>query len=515
MCYYHDVDGLLCLQVRSTSLLRGWGERSMAVRVAPPPVGRGALAPSSEAAVILRDIDQTIAAQCLVPLNGALKQRCLCGLALHALHREQDWICDVCERTYTPSIATFACTNDCDFDVCAQCMAVPVTCPQYHRLVLRPTTKDKRAVGRQCDQCQVEVQGDSATRQAMGCPVCDFDLCVECFTALTFAGLRLRDAETDTSLHRLNAGIVPAVQVLVPDAVSVVLQFASVTAVEVIAIGGVCRSWREAMLNDHALWQQIRVRRWPQRGQLPSHGTATWSSVRARGLVEMRLRHPSSRRIPADSMLTPIENCDFTVKCPLVTNALRRLGIESVAIWDARGASAVVDEAVDWCSICARRVYSVESQEAADWHAARNECVAWTRPLPVLPRQTREIAVLSVNDAGHEARLHIEGVISALSLHDTLVVVRLENGVTEIAAPGRPHKWHFRAVVVQCAPDGSFKGALHQIRPAELVMLPACSRLRLPTIHAFPPNEPEVHATAIVGMWRFPTLVRGRRAVRR
>jgi hypothetical protein len=193
------------------------------------------------------------------------------------------------------------------------------------------------------------------------CRKCDYVTCPNCLYTRQYHAQRAIDAAADPVAAALDRP--SRVQVIVPDVVGIVLQYACETAAEAYRYGNVCGAWRKGLLNDKELWRGLFVRRWP-RLRVPRRVTSSLYLARARALRHLASGGPRAGAV-MESALTPIENCDRPLACPLYKEALRELARED-------------GQRVFNCDVCKRKVYQAKTQEELDRRAAAGDCVAFS-----------------------------------------------------------------------------------------------------------------------------------------
>jgi hypothetical protein len=228
---------------------------------------------------------------------------------------------------------------------------------------------------RRCARCNSDALG------GWECTACPYGVCIRCLDSERFVEARVAEGRDDSYTLAMSAPA--AVQLVVPDVVGLVLRFACSTVAEAHSAGSVCRSWRKGLLADEELWAVFFARRWPDR-RMPRRATSTL--YRARVLSELRAVGCDSvedYRVArgaaavqtstafADTVFTPIEECEFAFKCPLMFSALRPLQREL-------GISGAPAE-VRFCDVCTKKVYEVRSQAELEHHRSLRHCVSFTR----------------------------------------------------------------------------------------------------------------------------------------
>jgi hypothetical protein len=132
------------------------------------------------------------------------------------------------------------------------------------------------------------------------------------------------------------------------------------------------------------------------------------------------------------SLFTPIEECDFAFKCPIIFSALRPLQPEL----GIHGEPAEVR----FCDVCTKKVYEVRSQAELEHHRSLGNCVSFTRGSTAswarLEGHTRYVIYGDAADGGQAAiRLlrQIGGKIGAMELAG-LLASRCADAVPQAAA---------------------------------------------------------------------------------
>jgi hypothetical protein len=285
----------------------------------------------------------------------------------------------------------------------------------------------KKAVLRRCARCNNGALG------GWRCTACPYAVCIRCLDSERFVEARVAEGRDDS--YTLAMSVPAAVQLMVPDVVGLVLRFACATVCQAHTAGSVCRSWRKGLLTDEELWAVFFARRWPRR-RMPRRATSTL--YRARVLAELRAvgreslaEHraavtaaaltfgsdataPSSSAAADDakpsSLFTPIEECDFAFKCPIIFSALRPLQPEL----GIHGEPAEVR----FCDVCTKKVYEVRSQEELEHHRSLGNCVSFTRGSTAswarLEGRTRYVIYGDAADGGQAAIRLLRQITAAL-----------------------------------------------------------------------------------------------------
>jgi hypothetical protein len=183
-----------------------------------------------------------------------------------------------------------------------------------------------------------------------------------------------------------------------------------------------------------------------------------------------------------DTVFTPIEECEFAFKCPMIFSALRPLQREL-------GISGAPTE-VRFCDVCTKKVYEVRSQVELEHHRSLRHCVSFTREnmaaLASVESHTRYFILGDAADGGRAAVQLLRQIAHWLPLiyqtvgkPDDEFAVRWVDGVVEVQLQ---HECEQACATIQVMLD----------LPANLQKLASRAHVRLP--HTTPAAE---HARSI------------------
>jgi hypothetical protein len=265
------------------------------------------------------------------------------------------------------------------------------------------------------------------------CTACPYAVCIRCLDSERFVEARVAEGRDDSYTLAMSAPA--AMQLVAPDVVGLVLRFACATVCEAHTAGSVCRSWRKGLLADEELWAVFFVQRWPDR-RVPRRTTSTL--YRARVLAELRASGresledyrtastsatlarnstASTGSMPTveakpSSLFTPIEECEFAFKCPMIFSALRPLQREL-------GISGAPAE-VRFCDVCTKKVYEVRSQAELEHHRSLGNCVSFKRentaPKVSVQGHTQYVIYGDAADGGQAANRLLRQISTALEV---------------------------------------------------------------------------------------------------
>jgi hypothetical protein len=344
------------------------------------------------------------------------------------------------------------------------------------------------------------------------CTACPYAVCIRCLDSERFVEARVAEGHDDSYALAMSAPA--AVQLVVPDVVGLVLRFACATVGQAHRVGSVCRSWRKGLLADEELWAVFFARRWPDR-RMPRRTTSTL--YRARVLAELRASgresledyraastaatlacnvaaaaptaSMSAVEAKPPSLFTPIEECEFAFKCPLMFSALRPLQREL-------GISGAPAE-VRFCDVCTKKVYEVRSQAELEHHRSLGNCVSFmsenTAPNVSVEGHTRYVIYGDAADGGQAANRLLRQIATALEVMIAAGDVQRQHS-SSANQVGQPKvNWMDGVVELECRYGQGASASIHVVLDT-----PPNRSIRALVLSLHVDNAVVVHATTIM-----------------